>query len=77
MKIDKGIGGFFRKNLETRNKTEAYNTVSNLNKSQKKYHAPIINPNLNPISYGGGRIPPPLQGNAIYSKFYLRKWLYY
>ena len=36
MKIQKGIGGFLRKNLETRNKTETYNSVSNLNKKKKK-----------------------------------------
>ena len=36
MKIEKGKGDFLRKNWETRNKTEAYNTVSNLNKKKKK-----------------------------------------
>ena len=36
MKIQKGIIGCLRKNRETRNKTEAYNTVSNLNKKKKK-----------------------------------------
>ena len=36
MRSQKGIGGFLRKNWETRNKTEAYNTVSNLNKKKKK-----------------------------------------
>ena len=36
MRRQKGIGGFLRKNWETRNKTEAYNTVSNLNKKKKK-----------------------------------------
>ena len=36
MKIQKGIGGFLSKNWENRNKTKAYNTVSNLNKKKNK-----------------------------------------
>ena len=36
MRRQKGIGGFLRKNWESRSKTEAYNIVSNLSQKKKK-----------------------------------------